>query len=639
MTIKDIAQLADVSISTVSKIMNNKDENINPETRNRVLKIVKDYNYVPYGSVKSASEAKTFVLGVLLRYISKTNLFLNGVISAAQAEGYSVMVYDSSGDIEHELKNITSLCKNHVDGVIWEPVCEQSLEYRRYFDEQNIEICLMNAAEKQPCYFIDFEELGYQATQVLLDYHHRKLGCLTKENSQRSRMVLEGFRRCLFDNNIPFSEDMKLPVESSEWYNRILSHVPTGIVSSHYASSMILMEQLGKFKFKVPYDLSIVSLRDDVREDIQFPGISSIKIPYYEFGNFVCGRLIRQCEKQETPDEPFRAEYPLENTFSLGAPFSSHTKRIVVVGSINIDVTLNVNELPQPGKTISTNKHSVIPGGKGANQSVGVAKLENEVALIGRVGNDYDSTLVYTCMEEHHVDIQGIRRDIRAETGKAYIHVQNDGESMITILAGANQNLSPADVDHYEDLFEHSEYCLLQTEVPEAAVFEAARQAHKHGVKNILKPAAINQINHSLMQYIDIFVPNRKEAEILCPEMPDIESKAEAFQAMGARTVIITLGHHGCYIKDDSFCGYLPAADFVPVDTTGAADAFIATLAVYLLNGYPLVNAAKIATYAAGFCVSRQGVIPAMIDRNSLETYIARKEPELVSAPASRLMP
>ena len=121
--------------------------------------------------------------------------------------------------------------------------------------------------------------------------------------------------------------------------------------------------------------------------------------------------------------------------------------------------------------------------------------------------------------------------------------------------------------------------------------------------------------------------------------MPDIESKAEAFQAMGARTVIITLGHHGCYIKDDSFCGYLPAADFVPVDTTGAADAFIATLAVYLLNGYPLVNAAKIATYAAGFCVSRQGVIPAMIDRNSLETYIARKEPELVSAPASRLMP
>ena len=202
---------------------------------------------------------------------------------------------------------------------------------------------------------------------------------------------------------------------------------------------------------------------------------------------------------------------------------------------------------------------------------------------------------------------------------------------MITILAGANQNLSSDDIALYDHLFEHSEYCLLQTEVPEEAVIAAARQAAMHGTKTILKPAAINQISSSLMQYIDIFVPNKKEAEILCPQVADVEGKAEAFISMGAKTVIITLGHHGCYIRDSSFCGFLDAADFLPVDTTGAADAFISTLAVYLLHGYSLVKAAKIASYAAGFCVSRQGVIPALIDRNSLETYIARKEPELLA--------
>ena len=100
---------------------------------------------------------------------------------------------------------------------------------------------------------------------------------------------------------------------------------------------------------------------------------------------------------------------------------------------------------------------------------------------------------------------------------------------------------------------------------------------------------------------------------------------------MGAKTVIITLGRSGCYVQSTSFSDYIPAANFIPVDTTGAADAFIAALAVYLSSGYSIENAAKIATYAAGFCISRQGVIPALVDRNSLETYIKSIEPDLLS--------
>ena len=111
MTIKEIANLAGVSISTVSKIVNNKAENINIETRNRVLKIVKEYNYTPYGTAKSLSNAKTFLIGVLLKHSSQTNLLENGIMEAAQRHGYNVLICDSNDSQEQELKHITALCR------------------------------------------------------------------------------------------------------------------------------------------------------------------------------------------------------------------------------------------------------------------------------------------------------------------------------------------------------------------------------------------------------------------------------------------------------------------------------------------------------------------------------------------------
>ena len=131
MTIKEIAQIAGVSISTVSKIVNNKDENINAETRNRVLKIVKDYNYTPYGTVKNISEAKTFMLGLLLNASAGNSRFLDSILKTAQKHGYSLLLCDCMSDPEQELKNITALCRHKVDGVIWEPLNEKSLEYAR----------------------------------------------------------------------------------------------------------------------------------------------------------------------------------------------------------------------------------------------------------------------------------------------------------------------------------------------------------------------------------------------------------------------------------------------------------------------------------------------------------------------------
>jgi len=631
MTIKEIAQIAGVSISTVSKIVNGKDESINPETRKRVLKIVKDYNYTPYASVKLVSEAKTFVLGVLLNSSSISNLFLNGAIAVAQKNGYGLLVYDSQGSPETELKNITTICKSRVDGVIWEPVNRESMQHEHHFKEYRIEVCSINAAFDPNQYYIDFSELSYEATRHLLSHGHTKVGCLTKDGGCRSTMVLEGFKRCLLQHGIPYRDNMVLPAESDEWYTRIFTQSLTGIVSTHLTSAQMLSEHMAKKRLPIPYCLSLISLRDDLRGNVQTSQISSIRVPYYEFGSFVCERLIEKCEKRECRTGDFHTDYPLENTRSLDIPYCQHTKRIIVVGSINIDVTLNVTELPQTGKVNSTNTCFIIPGGKGANQAAAVARLGYQVWLIGKVGKDYDSALVYSALEENHVNTEAVLRDSQAETGKAYIHLQDNGESMITLLNGANATLRPEEILMHKSLFQNASYCLLQTEIPDDAVEAAARLAHECGARNILKPAAMTRLNPSIMKHIDIFMPNKTEAELLCPEEPTIEGKAEAFIKHGAKSVIITLGRSGCYIKDPAYTGYLPAIHFSTIDTTGAADAFIGALAVYLTDGYPLEQAARIASYAAGFSVARQGVIPALIERNSLEAYIKKVEPDLLS--------
>ena len=205
-----------------------------------------------------------------------------------------------------------------------------------------------------------------------------------------------------------------------------------------------------------------------------------------------------------------------------------------------------------------------------------------------------------------------------------------DAESSITILPGANKLLLPEDILSREHLFEGSGYCLISTEIPVETVVQAAKTAKKHGAKTILKPAALHQLPGQLLENTDIFVPNKNEATALCPEEKTPEGQAAAFFARGCPIIIITLGKNGCYLKTADQEQYFPAASFPSVDSTGGADAFIAALAAYLTEGYELEKAIRIATCAAGFCVSRAGVLPALVDRSSLENHIKTLEPELL---------
>ncbi|MCI6004566.1 MAG: PfkB family carbohydrate kinase [Blautia sp.] len=633
MTIKEIAALAGVSISTVSKIVNNKDQNIAAETRNKVLKIVKEYNYTPYGMVKNLSTAKTFILGVVLSNMPRTNSMLSGIAEAAAEHNYSILLFDSQNRPDFELKHINALSQKRVDGVIWEPVNAESHQLEHYLTDQNIPFIHIMEKDNPRSFKINYEEMGYLLTQRLIDYKHAKIACLIKPDSQRSMMVLEGFRKCLFDNHIPYHNSMEISIRNPDYLTELLGHKFSGVVSSHFSSSLALYEDIDRLHYSIPSDLSVVSLKDEVREAISYPHISSISIPYKEFGYHIGKAMIRKCEKIPVTEETFSfsGDYTLDTEDSLYVPFFLRSKKIVVVGSINTDLTFNVDSLPQTGKATRILNSTFSLGGKGANQAVGAAKLDREVSLIGEIGNDIDSNLIFDQLEKEHVITQGIQRNPNFPTGKAYIYIEESGESAISVLAGANSNLTPECIRQRQHLFKNSGCCLISTELTNETTLEAAKTARQYGAKTFLKPTVIKSMPGDLCSYIDYFIPNRYEASLLSPpEYGTVEDQAEYFFSQGIPNVIITLGSRGCYLKTNDTARYFPAADFTPIDTTGGADAFISCLASCLTDGYSLEKSIRIANYAAGFCVARQGVVPALVDRTTLESHIKRIEPELL---------
>lgn len=629
MTIKEIAKLAGVSASTVSKIMNHKDSDINPDTRSRVLKIVKEYNYSPYTSTVQASNVKTFVLGVLVNFQLPSD-FLRGILDMASAHGYTVMFFDNLTSPEEELKSITVLCKNNIDGVIWAPLSKESLNQEHLFTKQGIPVQYIFEPNLPDALYLNWEEIGYQATRELLEHHHIMPAILDCPEDKCFSNILQGFKRCLFEYQISFNDSMILPSDIPNAFTQILSKNITGVVCPSCHDAVNLYQYCESMQYHVPEQLSLISfLSEDLPTEDIFP-ISCLRTPYKEFGKYAALTLIEQCEKLEKSSASFEVTHSLTSTRSIDIPAATKEQKILVIGSINLDVTLSVESLPQSGETVTIQNSSIAPGGKGMNQAVGVSKLNYPVALIGAVGNDYDASLIYTSAQENNMNTNGIVRHNSALTGKAYIQVQDDGEITISILPGANKYLSPDILESKKSLFKNTKYCLVSAEIPSATLQKALQLAKDSGAKTILKPSTMSTIDSEIMKNVDIFIPNRKEAEQLCPQYSLPEERAHYFKELGAKIVIITLGHRGCLLLTDDMEKQFPAVPFVAVNTTGAADAFIAALAVYLSKGYDLEQSIQIATYAAAISITKPEVIHALVDCSTLEKYLHIYMPELL---------
>lgn len=624
MTIKEIAAIAGVSVSTVSKIMNGKDETISVETREKVLKIAKDYQYTPYASVLSGTGGKTFLLGLLIESQEQEMNVLKGIYQEAAEHGYGVICYQHHGSMEVEQKYLIRLCANRIDGLIWKRVSEESTKYREKLTDNQIPVVYMDdnkLSDGTYSYSLDFGKFGYDATRYLIYHKHQRVVCFSDQMDERYERFVKGYQKCLFDYKIEGAEEAVYGEAIEKSLTEMVLRGVTAVICFNEKTANAVLRQAWISSYQIPRELSVIMLGWDNTGSTMLQKLTTLRLPFESFGGFVCRKLIGVIENtgQEPDTMPEWVEFESEE--SVVCPTDKNRKKIVVVGSINMDTTIGVSKLAESGETVMAESFAQLPGGKGLNQAVGVARLGARVELLGRVGCDYEAKVLRDIMVKNGIPSEFVLETEAAGTGKAYITVQKNGESSIIVYGGANTQLSCSEIIRHKRVFEDASYCLLQLETPNKSVQTAAECAVENGAQVILKPAASKEVSDYLLARTAIFVPNEKELNSLCEGPASLEEKAQHFLDKGVKHVIVTLGHKGCYLKDEENSIYFSAADFEPVDTTGAADAFIAALAVYLAEGADMVSAIQTATYAAGLSITRQGAQSSLVERQTLDLY------------------
>ncbi|MDQ0662135.1 ribokinase [Arthrobacter ulcerisalmonis] len=310
---------------------------------------------------------------------------------------------------------------------------------------------------------------------------------------------------------------------------------------------------------------------------------------------------------------------------------AENTGRIVVVGSLNADLTIYCERLPQPGETVHGNGFVVNPGGKSANQAVAAGRLGGRVSLVGAVGEDANGAMLEASVAGAGVDVSHVRTSSEP-TGVAVIAVDAHGENNIIISAGANGTLSPADVAGASDVLEQAAVVSLCLEVSMDTVLAAAQAGHDGGATVLLNLSPYAEIPAALAQLTDVLLVNAHEAALfLGSSVPGAGAPAgewdavrERFAAHGIPQVLVTLGSQGSVVLDSlpssgSRVAFVAPARVAAVDTTGAGDAFTGAVAVRLAAGDALADAAAFASVAAALATTRKGTQAAYPDTADVE--------------------
>jgi len=305
--------------------------------------------------------------------------------------------------------------------------------------------------------------------------------------------------------------------------------------------------------------------------------------------------------------------------------------RIVIVGSVNMDLVARVPRLPRPGETLSGSSFATFPGGKGANQAVAVARLGGRSVFVGRVGDDPFGKELLRSLRNEGVDVRYVRTLPGTSSGVAVIAVEDSGQNAITVVPGANARVRPDDVRAVESVIASADALLVQLEIPLETVHEAIRLARKHGVLTVLDPAPVppkglpaRWANLS----IDIISPNETEAAqlggrpcstdkaaIACVESMLLDSKAVL--------AVLKRGSRGALLHAFAKPCFFPAFPVKVVDTTAAGDAFSAALTVrFSESGTTLGEAIHFANAAGALATTRLGAQASMPTRKQVDAFL-----------------
>jgi ribokinase len=301
-------------------------------------------------------------------------------------------------------------------------------------------------------------------------------------------------------------------------------------------------------------------------------------------------------------------------------------KKIVVLGSFNMDMIVVSDCLPKPGETVLGGKFTTAAGGKGANQAVGAARAGGDVTFIARVGTDSFGDQALAGLIEDRINVDHIVRDRTSASGVALILVSKKGENCIAVAGGANSRLSWADVKRASNVIAQASVLITQLETPLATVRAAIAFAAKKGVPVILNPAPAQALPDSLLKNVSILTPNETEAELLTGIKvtgPDAARKAgRILLKRGVATAILTLGSQGAWIATRDCEQHVAGFKVKAVDTTAAGDTFNGALAVALAEGKSLLEAVRFANAAAALSVMKRGAQPSVPRRTKIDALL-----------------
>lgn len=301
--------------------------------------------------------------------------------------------------------------------------------------------------------------------------------------------------------------------------------------------------------------------------------------------------------------------------------------RVVVCGSLNMDVVVRSGRLPAPGETLLGAEVDFLPGGKGLNQAIAAARLGVPAAMVGAVGKDSFANSLRGFLADNDVDSTGVKEIEPGATGIALIQVAG-GENSITVASGANMLFQAAMLRHAP---RRDEVWVAQFETPVGATREVLIRARKAGARTVLNLAPFTRHPAALMKCVDVAVLNEIELSQAAGAKiggatgrRKIAAACEILRGRGARAVIATLGARGAVVVDASGAHVVPAPKAKVVDTTGAGDCFVGALAARMALGAPPVEAAHFAVTAASISVQRPGAAPSMPTAQEVAARLAK---------------
>lgn len=306
-------------------------------------------------------------------------------------------------------------------------------------------------------------------------------------------------------------------------------------------------------------------------------------------------------------------------------------KPIVVVGSINLDLVATAERIPHAGETIAGRQFQTFFGGKGANQAVAVARLGHAVSMVGKVGHDSFGAELLAGLAAAGVDTSAVQT-VSGSSGIALIATTTRGENSIIVVAGANGEVLPQDVERHRAVISNAGMVLTQLEIPMPTIEHLAEVTRAAGVPLMLDPAPAQKLSRRLLSNLAWITPNEPETQLLL-DLADGELDAamcqhvaQRLRGAGVGNVLLKLGERGTFLAEaNGNSSFLPAYRVEAVDTTGAGDAFNGAFAVALVRGRQPRDAARFASAVAAISVTRKGAQVSMPDTNEVSRFLEKE--------------